>query len=219
MFTPTQSLADLALAVPSASRVFRKHRLDFCCGGKKSIAEACRDKGLDAESILQEIAAEAIEADTDYATRPLGEVIDHILVKYHDAHRREIPDLVELARKVERVHADKRDVPKGLAIHLATMQMAMEDHMLKEERVLFPAIRRGLGAQLAGPVHQMESEHVEHGASLATLRDLAHDFVPPEGACTSWRALYLRCEQLEADLMAHVHLENHVLFPRALESR
>ena len=212
-----ETLADLALTYPAASRVFRKHRLDFCCGGKKSVAEACTTKGLDADAILQEIAAEGDRGrQIDWQTKPLPELIDHILANYHDAHRRELLDLIELARKVERVHADKPSVPAGLTALLTDMRDTMESHMQKEEQILFPAILRGLGTQLGGPVHQMEREHDEHGARLVQLRELTRDFVPPPEACTSWRALFLRCEQLEADVMAHVHLENHVLFPRVL---
>jgi regulator of cell morphogenesis and NO signaling len=219
MLNPTQSLADLALTIPAASRVFRRHRLDFCCGGKKSVAEACAARGLDVTSILQQIEADApVAQSVDWQTRPLPELIDHILVNYHEPHRRELADLIELARKVERVHADKTNVPRGLTEHLAHMLEAMELHMQKEERILFPAIVRGMRSELSGPIHQMESEHDDHGESLRVLRDLASDFIPPPEACTSWRALFLRCEQLEADLMAHVHLENHVLFPRVLSS-
>lgn len=218
MFNVNQTLAELALTVPDASRVFRKHRLDFCCGGKQSVASACVVKGLDAESVLNEIEAPSNESGhIDWATRPLPELLDHIIASFHEAHRRELPDLVGLAHKVERVHADKPTVPVGLASHLLAMQTGMKEHMQKEELELFPAIRRGTGSDLAMLMQKLESEHDDHGEKLAQLRDIAHDFVPPPDACTSWRALYLRCEQLESDLMAHVHLENHVLFPRARE--
>jgi regulator of cell morphogenesis and NO signaling len=184
-----------------------------------SVAEACAARGLDVTSILQQIEAAApVSQSIDWQMRPLPELVDHILVNYHEPHRRELADLVELARKVERVHADKSNVPRGLTEHLSRMREAMELHMQKEERILFPAILRGLRSELSGPIHQMESEHEDHGESLRVLRDLASDFVPPPEACTSWRALFLRCEQLEADLMAHVHLENHVLFPRVVTS-
>ena len=217
MTTTTQSLAELALTYPAASRIFRQHRLDFCCGGKSSIADACAQRGLDADALLKEIEANDIRTPgLDWRAQPMSKLVDYILVNFHEAHRRELPDLIMLARKVERVHADKPDVPAGLASHLESMHEAMEIHMQKEEQILFPAILNGLGPQLRGPTSQMEREHDEHGAKLERLRELAADFVPPADACTSWRALLLRCEQLEADIMAHVHLENHVLFPRAL---
>lgn len=217
MYDTNQSLADLALAVPAASRVFRQYRLDFCCGGKRSIADACAERGLDARAVVAEIETYQNQAlDVDWRGAPLPKLVNHILVNFHDAHRRELTDLVELARKVERVHAGKPSVPAGLAEHLRSMSDALELHMQKEEQILFPAIVTGRGVQMRGPVTVMEREHDEHALKLERLRELTNDFTPPDEACTSWRALFLRCEQLEADVMAHVHLENHVLFPRAL---
>jgi len=217
MINSTQSLADLALSYPGASRIFRQHRLDFCCGGKRSVADACEARKLDPQVILEQIeATQAGTSNVDWATCSIEQLIDHILVNFHEAHRRELPDLVELAHKVERVHAGKPHVPAGLAEHLREMAVALESHMQKEERALFPAILSGRGAWLQGPTLQMEREHEEHGMKLVRMRELAEDFIAPAQACTSWRALLLRCEQLEADIMAHVHLENHVLFPRAL---
>jgi len=216
MYNTNQSLADLALAVPAASRVFRHYRLDFCCGGKRSIADACAARGLDADAIVAEIQTQTQPLEVDWRCAPLAKLVNHILVNFHEAHRRELVDLVDLARKVERVHAEKASVPVGLAAHLTEMSEALELHMQKEEQILFPAILTGRGVQMLGPTTQMEREHDEHALKLAKLRELASDFVPPHEACTSWRALFLRCEQLEADIMAHVHLENHVLFPRAL---
>ena len=217
MFNTQQTLAELALSVPAASRIFRHHKLDFCCGGKRSLADACSARGLDGAVVLGEIEANAQQKlDVDWRSAPLPQLIDHILVNFHEAHRRELVDLVQLARKVERVHADKPSVPAGLAEHLAAMCDSLELHMQKEEQILFPAIVNGRGIQMQGPTAQMEREHDEHGLNLLKLRQLTNDFAPPSEACTSWRALFLRCEQLEADIMAHIHLENHVLFPRAL---
>lgn len=210
-------LADVALRYPAASRIFRQYQLDFCCGGKQSIAAACNARGLDAVTIVRDIEATGPhDILLDWSQLPLAAVIDHILINFHEAHRRELPDLIELAHKVERVHAAKAQVPVGIAAHLVEMQHSLELHMQKEEQILFPAIRRGQGSQMVAPTRQMELEHEEHGLNLRRLRELASDYVAPSEACTSWRALLLRCEQLEADIMAHVHLENHVLFPRAL---
>lgn len=217
MIDPNLPLADVALRYPAASRIFRQHQLDFCCGGRQSVAAACNARGLDALAIVCDIEANSPrDMLTDWNRLPLPAVIDHILINFHEAHRRELPDLIGLAQKVERVHAAKAQLPAGLATHLVEMQHALELHMQKEEQILFPAIRRGQGSQLVGPTRQMELEHEEHGLNLRRLRELAGDYIAPTEACTSWRALLLRCEQLEADLMAHVHLENHVLFPRAL---
>ena len=217
MFSPDQSLSDLALTHPPASRVFRQHRLDFCCGGHRSLRDACEQRGLDVSAILEELGREhGRHFARDVRTMPLAELIDYILLHFHQAHRVELADLSELARKVERVHAGKPGVPAGLTSHLEQMANDLEAHMLKEEGVLFPAILRGARRQLAMPIEVMTSEHVEHGEALQRMRELAFDFVAPEHACTSWRALYLRCAELEAELMQHVHTENYVLFPRVL---
>lgn len=216
MFTPDQSLAELALSHPAASRIFRSHRLDFCCAGNRSLRQACAERGLDPATVLDQLSVSPGPAALDVRSLRLPELVDFVVAHYHEAHRAELPDLTALAHKVERVHADNPEAPLGLAAHLEAMTRALEEHMHKEEAVLFPAILRGAGPALLAPVSVMEAEHEDHGRGLERMRTLAHGFVAPPDACTSWKALYLRAEQLEADLMAHVHLENHVLFPRAL---
>lgn len=214
MFNPDQSLADLALAHPAASRVFRQYKLDFCCGGHRSVREACAARGIDATVVLGALEEDARAVGPDVRALSLAELTAYIVTRFHEAHRAEFPDLIELARKVERVHAGKPGVPAGLAHHLSEMACDLEEHMLKEEAVVFPAIVRGARGNLAMAIGVLTQEHAEHGEALARLRALANDFVPPAHACTSWRALYLRCAELEAELMRHVHLENYVLFPR-----
>lgn len=220
VLTPQSTLAELATTWPGAARVFHRHHLDFCCGGRASLADACRTRGLALEVLLAELAAEEARTHdfTVWDTQPLSALVDHILEHYHALHRTELARLLAAARKVESVHADKADRPRGLAEHLARLADELEQHMQKEEQVLFPLIRAGRGAIAATPVQVLEHEHKDHALNLARTRALAHDFVPPESACNTWRALYLGLEQLERDLMQHIHLENNVLFPRALRS-
>ncbi|MFW5845720.1 MAG: iron-sulfur cluster repair di-iron protein [Planctomycetota bacterium] len=216
---PDETLAELASRLPAAARVFHRQRLDYCCGGQRSLAEACAAKGLDPDELRAEIAAEQALCggdQRDWRGAPLPELIDHILQRYHEPHRRELPRLRELAAKVEAVHADHPHCPHGLADHLADCIRAVEEHLQKEEEVLFPLIVDGRGHDCAMPVRCLIEEHDDNGASLERTRQLAADFVVPEGACTSWRVLYQGLEGFERDLMAHVHLENHILFPRAL---
>jgi regulator of cell morphogenesis and NO signaling len=123
-----------------------------------------------------------------------------------------------MANKVERVYALQEHCPHGLGPHLLRMQQAVLDHLRKEEEILFPAIRAGQGRMCGGPIACMESEHEEHAANLRRMRELAHGLVAPAGACTTFRALYQRLEHLERELMKHIHLENSILFPRALKS-
>src|SRR5512142_1905204 len=159
MIESSNTLADVALRYPAASRIFRQHKLDFCCGGKRSVADACNDRGIDPSAILLEIESSTAQPNIDWEQRPVPALIEHILVHFHEGHRRELPDLIALAHKVERVHADKPNVPKGLEAHLTAMHKALELHMQKEEQVLFPAIARGQGRFLAAPTKQMEIEH------------------------------------------------------------
>jgi regulator of cell morphogenesis and NO signaling len=216
--TPSSTLADIATTHPGAASVFYRHGLDFCCGGRRSLAEACSARGLDAAAVIEEVARE--EAVTTAATRwdlePLPALITFIVETYHRRLREALPDLVRMAKKVEVRHADKAACPRGLADHLEAMHGSVLEHLAKEEQVLFPMILAGQGRLAVGPVHVMEVEHDEHGRDLQTLRRLTGDMQPPEGACPTWRALYLGLQQLERELMEHIHLENNVLFSRAL---
>lgn len=218
MATSTTSLGEIARANPSATRVFLRHRLDFCCGGRRTLAQACEAIGLDPVEILRELAQEAARPDhaSGWERCSLSDLADHIEAHYHAQIRREVPSLIEAARKVERVHAGKPGVPAGLADVLEALFEDMLHHMAKEETILFPMIRRGArGEAVYMPVRVMESEHDVHGRQLATIRELTDDLQLPANACATWTALYHGLETLEAGLMEHIHLENNVLFPRA----
>lgn len=217
--TTTVTLADLATAHPGASRVFHRYGLDFCCGGRRPLTDVCRERGLDeteiVDAIERESAADATKIRWD--TAPISELVAFIVSRYHDRLRTELPELIALAYKVENRHADKATCPRGLADHLVEVRDNVVMHLAKEERVLFPLILDGMGRMASGPIRVMEQEHDDHRENLLRTRALTKNFTPPEEACTSWRALYLRLDELEADLMEHIHLENNVLFPRALE--
>jgi len=210
------SLGELAATHPNASRVFRALGLDYCCGGRKSLADACAEKRLDAETVLRSIADDPALGEPNWTERPLTAVIQHILERYHEPLRSELPELRRMAETVESKHAEKPECPRNLSSHLASIHEAVLSHLEKEERILFPLIIAGRGAQAGGPIQVMEMEHDEHGTNLALTRSLTNDLVAPAWACPTWQALYVRLRQLEADLMDHISLENNVLFPRAL---
>ena len=218
MDTPQATLAELAATRPAAARIFFKHGLDFCCRGRRPLSEACRDKGLDPETILREVehASPAPDDLAAWSAKPVAALVGHILGRYHDRLREDLPILVAMAAKVEMRHADKTTTPFGLAEHLRAMQAAAFDHLEKEERVVFPHVLAGNGASLAAAIQCLEQEHVDHGTNLAKTRELTANLVPPPEACATWRALYQGLESLERDLMEHIHLENNVLFPRVL---
>ena len=215
--TTASTLADLATTHPAASRVFHRLGLDFCCGGRKPLADACRAKGLDPDAVLKSIEEE--EAVTDlprWDTAPIPQLVDFIVTRYHDTLRTELPELVALAARVEQRHAEKAACPRGLRAHLEEVHASVLEHLAKEEQILFPMILAGHGGMAGGPIRVMEMEHDDHGRNLEIIRTMTSDHTPPEEACPTWRALYLRLGTLEADLMDHIHLENNVLFPRAL---
>lgn len=217
---PSSTLAQIAIDHPEAQTVFGRLGLDFCCHGQRSLTQACAEKGLDARTVIEELdrAKPAGPELGSWTDRPLDELIDFILARYHAPLRQDVAGLIELARKVERVHAEKATCPRGLTDHLEGVLDALESHLGKEEQILFPLIRSGHGARAHMPVKVMMSEHEDHGESLRRTRELTADLVAPPEACTSWRALYGGLARLEGELMEHIHLENNVLFPRALDA-
>ncbi|HEY8943170.1 MAG TPA: hemerythrin domain-containing protein, partial [Polyangiaceae bacterium] len=156
--------------------------------------------------------------DERWDEKPLSALIDFILSRYHAPLRGDVSALIEAARRVERVHGKKPSCPTGLTLLLEQLATELEKHLAKEEQVLFPAIRGGTrGGPVHMPIRVMMQEHDDHGENLQRLRELATGFTPPLEACATWRALYAGLEKLESELMEHIHLENNVLFPRALE--
>lgn len=206
------SLGEIAASLPGATAVFRRHKLDFCCGGSQSLEEAARYKGLDPA----EIEAELSQLSGEESSLPKSSegLIRHILDRYHQVHRRELPELMKLAITVEHVHANNPALPAGLSGLIAHMRAALEAHMQKEEQVLFPLLLAGGNPMVVHPIQMMRHEHDEHGENLRTLAVLTSDMTPPEEACSSWRALYAGLAKLAEDLTERIHIENNILFPR-----
>lgn len=211
-----QQLSELAIAIPMITEVFRKNRLDFCCGGKQTLKDACEKRQLDLATIINQIEKLQRKTENSLQEKPLSELTFFIVERYHSDLRVRLPELIALAQKVERVHHDHSDCPHGLYDLLRSLNQEMLTHMMKEENVLFPLINTGRGSLAMMPVKVMMMEHDSHGKELDRIHLLTSDFTPPEGSCTTWRALYKGLEKLEEELMEHIHLENNVLFPRAL---
>lgn len=215
---PDTSLADLASSWAGASRVFQRHDLDYCCQGGQSLATACQQRRIPVDAVIAELRAAVVPAppEADWHALPLARLIAHVVDHFHASHRRELPRLQSMAAKVEQVHATHLDCPHGLAAHLHAMTHDLEQHMQKEENVLFPLLLAGGSLSAWAPIQCLQSEHESHGVALARLRWLARAFAAPKDACPTWRALYLGLLEFERAVMEHIHLENHVLFPRAL---
>lgn len=225
-------VADVARLHPATIRVLQRHAVDFCCGGKRPIAEAAQRAKVDLDTLLGDLrqAIDAPEHSTAWldalpsSSADLGKLI---VGRYHVALRSELPRLVAMANRVETVHGDGMpEVLPPLAATVRELAAELEAHMREEEDVVFPAIERLERAAVRGEqpavadleslVAAREEEHTEAGAKLRTLRELTSDFVPPEWACNTFRGLYHGLAELERDLHEHIHLENNVLFPRAL---
>lgn len=217
MSSPSQERADqpigqIAVQLPGATAIFRRLKLDFCCGGQVSLRQACENKHLAIEQVLAELAT-LERPQTDATPLAPGALIQHILERYHAVHRDQLPELLRMARRVEAVHRDHPDVPAGLADHLELMENELLDHMTTEEEILFPMLTSQTHTLSEAPIDAMRQEHTNHGQLLDRLLSLTNDATPPAGACNTWRALYAGIDQFQSDLIQHIHLENNLLFP------
>lgn len=227
--TPEITIGQLVTERPSRSRIFENLGIDYCCGGKKTIAEVCAKKKLDPSMLLEVIEAgdEAEAADApNPAAMPLSDLADHIEATHHAYLRTELPRLGKMAARVAKVHGDKDDRLGALSETFDAFAAELESHMAKEENVLFPAIRLVDRSErmpalafgrVANPIHCMEQEHDNAGSALERMRLLSDGFTPPDWACNTYRALLDGLHELELDMHQHVHKENNVLFPRVIE--
>jgi regulator of cell morphogenesis and NO signaling len=229
--TPDTRISDIATGDPSTIKVFQHHQIDFCCGGKIPLAEACARHGIDPATLLAELhnAQPAPDDTRNWETRSLADLIAHIRARYHEPLRAELPRLAAMMAKVVQRHGDHR--PEMLRLHATFEHLRVEllDHMAKEDAVLFPTIVSAERALANGgvpkrpwqwieqPIAVMEAEHESAGAALAKMRELTDGYQPPEGACPTFRGLYHGLADFEREMHVHVHLENNVLFPRAAE--
>jgi regulator of cell morphogenesis and NO signaling len=226
--TPQARVADLAVTHPATIKVFQRHHIDFCCGGRMPLADACEQKGLDPEALVDELReVSATPSDeADWQRRPMSELIAHIQARYHAPLREELPRLASMLEKVVVRHGDALPgVLLPLQQIFATLETELVDHMAKEDAVLFPSIvaMESSGAAAAErawtwierPIDVMEAEHASAGEALARMRAVTDGYMAPEWACPTFRGLYYGLSELESNMQVHVHLENHVLFPRA----
>jgi regulator of cell morphogenesis and NO signaling len=229
-----QTVGEIAAQSLAAVRVFEKHGIDYCCGGQRSLDDACRERGIDTEALLGEVEAACQtrgESDRNWADAPLKDLIDHIVAKHHAYLRHELPHIEQRMTKVLEAHRRLHgDILIPLARVFADLRAELEMHMRKEETILFPFIARAEQSAAAGapwtpppfgtvgnPIRMMEHEHESAGRALQEIRRLTSRFALPEDACATYRALYAGLAELERDLHMHIHLENNILFPRALE--
>lgn len=220
------TVAQLAITQPGALSVFTKYNIDYCCGGHRSLEEACHRKGLDADKILEEIH-QTPPADTTQKLKPESWnsdfLVDFIIHNHHMFVRRAIPELDGLLTKVCDRHGN--DCLELLKMRECFMELAEEltSHMEKEEGILFPAIKKVASqnlkdssemAVLKPVIHAMEHEHEEAGALIKQIRAFSNAYTPPDFACPTYQVTYRKLQEFDNDLMQHIHLENNILFPR-----
>lgn len=207
-----KTIGEIAATVAGAARLLRNFGIDYCRMGDAPMEEAARMCGVDLDALQRELAV-LEQAPAGLPEDPV-DLVDYIVAHYHDAHRRELRELVGLAWRVETVHQDQENTPVGLAGLLEKVQGDLEDHMGKEENILFPSICSSYRGSLFGPIIVMRHAHDEHTKMIRAIQVLTAGFNVPEAACGSWRALYIGLEKLMTDLLEHIYVENNVLFPR-----
>lgn len=227
----TTIVGDVVARDMRSAAVFARYGIDFCCGGRRSIADACRAGGVSADAVLHDLEALAPTdaAPPDFTTWPIEDLVERVVTKHHAYVRAEIPVIQRLADTLASKKADR--YPALLAIRDIWTRLAADllRHLDKEEIILFPFIRSLAQSQRGGhavspatpfgtiqnPLRLMEVEHEAAADDLAELRQLTNNFQPPDDACATWRAFYAELDAFERDLHEHVHLENNVLFPAA----
>lgn len=218
-----RTVGELVAERPGRSRVFQSHQIDFCCQGGRTLRAACQLRGVPLDTVVSELAAEAANP-TATAPNPAelstAELAAYLVETHHEYLRRELPRLHVMAERVARVHGEHTpSLIEVLEVFLG-LEAELTTHLLKEERILFPAIASlansgPVPGLLDGPIACMLHEHDDAGVALKRLRELTAGYQPPAEACNTYRALFAGLQELEEDLHRHIHLENSVLFPAA----
>lgn len=230
-----RTVRELAVEIPEATRIFEKIGIDYCCGGNKSLEEACTTANISVDEILDSLelaeqTARAKQKDRNWQAEPLAELVAHINSTHHKYTREELARLGPLFDKVVSVHGKNHPELQNVRAAFRGMAQELTTHMMKEEAVLFPYIVRMEEAviqkepvlpppfgSVQNPVAMMMHEHDSAGDALRTMRQASAGYTPPGDACISYQTLYKALGDFEKDLHQHIHLENNILFPRAIE--
>ena len=227
---PTTPLGVIVTEHPALAGDLERLGLDYCCGGRRSLGDACAEQGLDVNSVVDDLSAGARHAPPeDWASMGPAQLVDHIEATHHAHLHAELPRIEALAAKVDSVHGDRHPELAFIRATFDELALELEPHLAREEQILFPMIRELAGApddlpapsfhcgSLSNPIRVMLVDHDRAGELLDQLRGLTSGYVTPDDACASYTALYEALAALEADTHLHVHKENNVLFPAVLE--
>ena len=230
VITSETKVCDIAVEYPTAIPVLERFGIDYCCGGKHTLAEACTKRNLNLDPVLEELELQQRKTETPEARwqkAPLKDLADYIVSKHHAFTREQLKLIGDLMTKVEKRHGTDHPEVFEIGKVFAVTSSELTHHFGCEESTLFPYIAAvGTGQQpelpamangsVEQPITRMIADHDQAGEELRTLRGLTNNYTPPTAACPTWRALYRALEDLEKDLHQHIHLENNILFPRAL---
>ena len=211
------TVGQLVTQNPTSASILEALGIDYCCGGKRPLLEACQKAKIEPEQLLKQIHERQPEPlDRDWRQAPLKELAEHIVATHHGYLRRELPLLRERMQRVVNAHGQDRPSVIELAGVLDKLADELLDHLDLEENVAFPFMTGPAGHKSHCPVAKLEQDHDDTGALLGKIRQITDAYQAPPGACTTFRALYAGLEALEKDVHQHIHLENNILFPRAL---
>jgi regulator of cell morphogenesis and NO signaling len=214
------------------AKVFKQYGIDFCCGGGISVSDACKAYNADFTAVttaLEELDKEPAQTNQNYQSWPIEKLIDYIESEHHTYVREAIPIVSQFVNKVKAVHGDNKPNVAEIADVFNALAEELQDHLMKEERILFPYLRMMAKAQnnadvqeppfgsVQNPIRAMENEHDDAGEAIFKIKALTENYNPPKGACATHKVSYAYLKEFMDDLMKHVHLENNVLFPKALE--
>jgi len=227
----SKTLAQIVTNNHKAASIFEKHHLDFCCKGKRTLEQACSESDIKIEEVIEQLekAGDTNDLKTNYNELSLAQLSEHIVSTHHNYVKNEMPALLGYLQKVASKHGDRHPEMNKVFQIFGAVKEEMEFHMQKEEMVLFPRIKdienqiqEGKkvvvsSSYLQSPINMMEEEHDHAGSMLAEIRNLTNNYNPPADACTTYQLSFASLQAFELDLHRHVHLENNILFPKALK--
>jgi regulator of cell morphogenesis and NO signaling len=231
-FTTKNTLAEIVRTDFRAARIFENYNLDFCCKGNRPLEDACNERNINAGNLLGEISSVLTGTDSGSPAEEwdTAELVNHILNKHHAYVKNIIPVILAHSQKVSEVHGKNHGEVTEIAQIFLRVQEELSSHMFKEERMLFPFILQMAELEksnammqsspfgsISNPISVMEREHVQAGDGFYRIRELSSNYTPPEDACTTYRVLFRELNEFENDLHRHIHLENNILFPKAIE--
>lgn len=225
-FHATQKVGEIVSILPKAGEIFKKYRIDFCCGGHRPLGEVIKEQELDEQEVIQMLEeayeeARQLAGQTDFREMAFGDLIDYIVGTHHVYLKKTLPELSDLTTTILRVHGSKHTGLFKVHKLFHNLKMELDQHLIKEEEILFPLIKEYEGEpsepllkKIEAVAKETEEEHEAAGDILKELRKITDDYIAPDDGCDTYRKTFKTLQELEGDLFQHIHLENNILFRR-----